>query len=406
MAEFEYKARDSEGRFVTGRIVADDSDQAREQLAAQRLILDPQGLTALGEGAADENTELPKPGRLSGRETAELVETVVELTAADLPLSAGLRAAAEEVPHRRVAEAMRRMAMGIDSGQSLDVALGSSADGIPNHLRGLILAGLRTGRVAHVLEELVAMDQEQIELRRRVTTALAYPTLLFFVVIGFFLLAERFIARPFANLFTEFGVDLPAITEMLIAMMNWLDKSGMWTVSIVLFIVVPAFIILLLVPKPAGLQRACYLIPVLGPLWRWQSLVDFSRLMHLMLDRQIPLAEALRLTADGLRWADMAVVSRVCAKDVGAGMSLPEAMARHPEFPPSMRPVIDSGLRANEMPEAFSAAAEMYRRRAGVDATLWEAILPPLILVFVSGGVGFLVLALFLPMVKLISSLS
>jgi type II secretory pathway component PulF len=63
-------------------------------------------------------------------------------------------------------------------------------------------------------------------------------------------------------------------------------------------------------------------------------------------------------------------------------------------------------MQAERPAEAFAAAADMYRSRAGVDAGLWEAILPPVILVFVAVGIGFLILAMFLPLIKLISCLT
>jgi len=193
---------------------------------------------------------------------------------------------------------------------------------------------------------------------------------------------------------------------MMIRMMHWFDYSGWWNLAIALGIVVPSIVVLLFIPKPPELQRACYRLPILGPLWKWQSLVDFSRLMHLLLDRQVPMVEAFRLTADGLRWSDLAEVSRACAVDIEKGVGLSESMAKHREFPASMRPVIESGVKAQQPAEAFGAAAEMYRRRAGVDATLWEAILPPMILVFVAVGLGFLIIAMFLPLIKLISALT
>jgi type II secretory pathway component PulF len=401
MAQYEYNAIDAEGRSVTGRVEADDIEQVVARLTEQGLSVHAGDIATVAHA--------PKPGsapRLSGRETAELVEAVVDLAGSRLPLSAGLRAAAAEVPQRRVAEAMQRMAGELDRGVSLDTALNSASSSIPAHLQGLILAGLRTGRVAHVLEELVAMDRDQVDMRQRIAAALAYPTFLFVMLIGLFFLAETFIVRPFAGIFDEFGMELPAITVMLISMANWFDVNSLWTLAIVVGIVLPAIVFLLIIPKPPGLQRACYLLPVIGPLWRWQSLVDFSRLMHLLLDRQVPMVDALRLTADGLRWSDLAEVSRSCAGDVERGMDLSESMARYPQFPPSMRPVIDSGLETQQPAEAFAAAADMYRRRAGVDATLWEAILPPLMLVLISVGVGFLVFAMIAPMIKLISALT
>ncbi len=440
MAEFEYKANDQEGRSVSGRVEADSVEHAVAKLSEQghsvraedvMLIVgsdeDEETLDAIlvvdhdevANGVGDVNQEAdtedavaadsvaaePAP-RLSSRETAEFLESVAGLTLSELPLSAGLRAAAEEVPQHRVAMAMRRMAADLDRGLSLDAALGQAGRNVPNHLRGLILAGLRTGRVAHVLEELVAMDQDRVDLRRRIVTALTYPTFLFSLLVVAFILANVFIVAPFAQIFDEFGVDLPTMTQMAISSMAWFDRSGLWTLIIAICIVLPAFVLLIVVPKPPDVQRACYRLPAIGPLWRWQSLVDFSRLMHLLLDRQVPMSEALRLTADGLRWSDLAAVSRACARDVDKGMGLIESMAQYPEFPASLQPVIASGVQAERPAEAFAAAADMYRSRAGVDVGLWEAILPPVIIVFVAVGVGFLVLAMFLPLIKLISCLT
>jgi type II secretory pathway component PulF len=334
------------------------------------------------------------------------VETIVGLTLSDLPLSAGLRAAAEEVPQRRVAKAMRRMAAELDRGVALDVALGTASSNIPDHLRGLILAGLRTGRVAHVLEELVAMDQDRADLRRRILAALTYPTILLFLLFVAFVFANVFIVKPFSHTFADFGVELPGLTLMTMGVMDWFGKTGLVSTGISLGVVLLSFVVLLIVPKPPELQRACYRLPIIGPLWRWQSLVDFSRLMHLLLDRQVPMVEALRLTADGLRWSDLAAASRACAADVERGAGLSESIARYREFPASIHPVIASGIRSQRPAEGFAAAADMYRRRAGVDAMLWETILPPIILVLVAMGLGLLVLSMFLPLIKLISSLS
>ncbi len=423
MAEFEYNARDAEGRPTTGRVEADDIEQAIVKLAEQGLSAGPEHVLLLVANTDDEELddailivddqdadepqvdEEPAP-RLSGGETGQLMETVVDLASLDLPLSAGLRAAAEEVPQRRVARAMRRLAVELDRGVSLDVALGTASRSVPSHLRGLILAGLRTGRVAHVLEELVAMDRERVDLRRRVVAALSYPTILSILLIGSFVFANLYIVQPFSRIFDEFGVMLPPMTVMTISMMRWFDQSGLVTLLILFGIVLPAFVVLVYAPKPPELQRACYRFPILGPLWKWQSLVDFSRLMHLLLDRQVPLVEALRLTADGLRWSDLAEVSRACAVDVEKGMGLLESMAKYRDFPASMRPVIHSGMKAQQPAQAFEAAADMYRRRAGVDATLWEAILPPVILVIVAVGLSFLNISMFLPLIKLISSLT
>ena len=348
MARFEYNSKDQQGRPIAGRIEAVDFTQAIARLSEQGVFVRGEDLVLLGDradgdGTGDANlmedeaatspeggedatdlvvaeivTETASP-RLSGRERAQLIETVVDLTSSDLPLSAGLRATAEEIPQLRLAAAMRRLAAELDRGVSLDRALGTASKNVPDHLRGLILAGLRTGRVAHVLEELVAMDRDRIDLRRRIVAALTYPTILMVLLAAAFVFGNLFIVRPFSQVFDEFGMDLPDITRMMIALMHWLDHSGLGMAIIVFGIVLPSFVALILIPKPPDLQRACYHLPIIGPLWRWQSLVDFSRLMHLFLARQVPMAEALRFTADGLRWSDLAAVSRAMRGGCRAG---------------------------------------------------------------------------------------
>jgi len=400
MAQFEYNTTDSEGRPVHGRIEADDLADALAKLAAQGLSARAEELVVLDD--ADQQ----QPPKLSGSQTTELVEMVADLTAADLPLSAGLRATADEMPQRRVASAMRLLADQLDRGVSLDAALQSAASRVPAYLRGLILAGLRTGRVAYVLEELVAMDRARAEMRRRIAVSLIYPVFLLLLVAVLFPFIRTFILVPFTDMFEEFGVNLPGLTLMFVALMEWFDATGVWSAGLVVLVLLPAGVLLAIVPKPPEVQRACYMLPIIGPLWRWQSLVEFCHLMHLLLDRQVSLVDALRWTGDGLRWSDLAQASRACAIEVEAGIGLVDALAAHREFPPSMRPVIESGMIAQEPAQAFAAAADMYRQRAGVDATLWEVILPPIILLFASTAIGFAVVAMLLPMFKLISSLS
>ena len=116
--------------------------------------------------------------KLSPEEATELAARVAELTKAGLPLGAGLRALADELPGRRLPRVLRRLADRLDAGDDLLDALESQGRSLPAHLRGLMLAGVRSGRLAEVLEEYVDLQRSQSELRRRVWLALAYPFIL------------------------------------------------------------------------------------------------------------------------------------------------------------------------------------------------------------------------------------
>ncbi len=145
---------------------------------------------------------------------------------------------------------------------------------------------------------------------------------------------------------------------------------------------------------------------MIGPLLRWSNAAQFARLMGLMLDEQAPLPDALRLTADGLRDADLAWGCRRVADDVEQGRPLFESMATRPQFPESMIPVVEWGQRAPALPDAFRAAAEMFEGRVRSQGSLLEAILLPVMFLWIIGYVGTFVVAMFLPLISLIQHLS
>ena len=116
--------------------------------------------------------------RLSPEETADLAARVAELSKAGLPLGEGLRGLAAESSSRRLSRVLHSMADDLDAGADLAAAIDSQGRRLPPHLRGLILAGLRTGRLAEALEEYVDLHRSESDLRHRLWAALAYPLLL------------------------------------------------------------------------------------------------------------------------------------------------------------------------------------------------------------------------------------
>ena len=95
-----------------------------------------------------------------------------------MPLEGGLRALADEIPSARLARVLRQLADRLTAGATLEAAIRALGSRLPADLRGLIVAGIRSGRLAVVLEEFAALIRRQQQLRRRATLAVAYPTLL------------------------------------------------------------------------------------------------------------------------------------------------------------------------------------------------------------------------------------
>jgi type II secretory pathway component PulF len=340
--------------------------------------------------------------KLSTEEATELAARMAELTKAGLPLGDGLRALADELPGRRLPHALDVLANRLDAGEEPAAAIESIGQYLPPHLRGLILAGLRSGHLAEALEEYVDLERSQSEMRRRLLSSAIYPFFLLAVLTGLTVGFRLFIIGAFDKIFRDFNVALPMVTTWCIDT-SWL---AMWGMVALLCAVTATPFLLSAAPGLSFLWPALYKIPALGPLLRWGHVSQFARLMSMLTEQRVPLPDALRLTSDGLRDGRLALGCRRAATDVDNGYSLVDSMMAQRQFPASMIPLVEWGLRAPNLPDAFRAIAEMFEGRARSQGSLLGAILLPIMFLMIVTFAGFFVIAMMLPMISLIQKLS
>jgi type II secretory pathway component PulF len=350
---------------------------------------------------SDDKPDAPRSDRISSEDAAELAGRVVGLVRANLPLAPGLRAMAAEMGRGRLAPMLTRIAGRLETGMSLEAAVEAEGERFPPHVGGLIIAGARSGRLAEVLEQLVALRHHRGELRRRVWGALAYPAILLGVVSLLYVLFGLAVIPHFARIFRDFGTELPRLTTLVMG----LSDGGVWIFLGVLAACATTLLALGTVPGPPWTRRVLYAIPLLGPLWRWLRLVEFSRLMALLLDEQVCLPEALRLAGRALRTPGLAAGCRSAADHVEAGGSLADCIGRMWQFPASMRPLVAWGQQTSNLAEAFRAAAEVFEGRVRVYTALVESVLPPIVFFVAIASVGVLIVSLFMPMVSIMQYL-
>lgn len=395
MPKYNYKAVDVRGKPVSGRLRAANPEEALAKLAVDGL-----------DARAGDLVELLDHGwfgtRLSAEESAELGGQIAELAKAGLPLAPGLRAMAKELPRRRTSRALRQIAQQLDSGADVSSAISSLDRTLDPHVRGLILAGVGSGRLPEVMEQFVGVERKRLELRRRVALSLAYPALLLSVLLLVFMFFSSWVVPGLHDLFDEFEMDLPVSTVMAM----WVAGPGMRVIAAAAVLGAAGFILLVSMRGSARAQWILYSIPVIGPMWRARRLVAFSRLMSLLLDQQIPLPEALRLTAHGLDECDFSVLCRRLAVQVESGRTLSECLPEFRQFPATMWPIVEWGQRVPDLPAALEVAAELFERRLRSLLALWETILPPIVFLIVCGGMLLVIRGTIVPLISLINALT
>ncbi|WZO99922.1 type II secretion system F family protein [Isosphaeraceae bacterium EP7] len=345
-------------------------------------------------------------GRLTAAESAEFARGLASLTEGSLPLPGGLRALAGELTQGRVRSALLAVASRIEQGEPLHDAIDAEGRRFPGHLRGLILAGVRSGRLAEVLGGYVAAHLTGADLKRSIWLGLAYPAMLLVGMTGVLVFVCVSVVQDYDEVFQQFGVALPVITRRLLTISRWVNgvTAGMVAGLAVLVLAIG------LIARFAmdAVQRRQFLVglPLFGPAWRLLSLAEFSRVLALLLEGQVPLKEALPLAGEGSLDSELEEACREVAERVERGEWLSEAMSDVNAFPPTLTQVVVWAEGRRTLPEALGMAAEMFEARARSRVRFGQILVGIVVMVLALVEIGFLQLSLMLPMTQIISKLS
>lgn len=414
MATFRYIAKTDAGEEVIGVIDALTAVAALDALVGRGLtdvqvtrVREPIASPAVMSDSAEvaivaELADVQPPQSLSSQEALDAARHIAQVSVARVPMAAGLRTAAEETDSRRVASALMWIADQMDQGRSLEDTLLHSGTMLPPYVSGLVLAAARTGTLGEALFDLVEQEQALRDLRRRVREGFAYPLFVAALSVCVLFLLLHFVTGPIGAMLEEFELKLPVATQM---MLWWRDTGWMVLAGIALFALIAAAFVRVL----AGKARWQYLLatmPMLGRLWHAIAISEWSGLMSVLLKQKIPLPEALRLAAHGMRNRYLADVSLKLADGAARGRPLSQMMFSFRALPSSFIPLVEWGEKHGALAESFDVGREMFAKRATVHAALVRFLVPPVMFLWIGGTVLFVVAATFAPMVNLISMLS
>lgn len=431
MSDFYYEARDENGQTISGRIRAMDVKDAIRQLEANKWDVvsvrtvpkpgpkEPQPsdepvdaeLISEEEGEEVEEAELVELPRFNRRERVELAGHLSEVMQAGLPLAPGLAALSRELPDGRVRRGLRAMVAKLEAGRSLEYALESR--NVPPDLRGLVRAGLRSGHSGEVLSQYVHHAERMTDLRRRMALAWGYPLVLVLTAALIFLFFLGYVVPQFTKIYEDFGTELPAITESLVFLSKSLCRD--WPVILVVGagVAIVLWILWRFSLTAAQRRRFLWCLPIVGKMIRSAALARFSQLLSLLLENKVPLPEALRLAGQGAADAELGEAAHYLADVVESGGTIRGNELACKRFPATFVQLLSRiegrGQKTDEvqiLAEACLSSARMFESQARVASVRIAALCQPLIVVFLAVSVGYLVIALFLPLIKLLNDLS
>src|SRR6476660_9461439 len=229
----------------------------------------------------------------SGDEQSMLVQAVGGAAASRIPLEISLAALAEEKGDPRLAAAAERLASRLQQGATIHEAIDSLDRQLPTEVAGLLRAGIESGDLAGTFERFSQQRLAAERFNRRIRGAIAYPLLVLCILVPLLLFLSIYVIPMFGDIYLDFNLDLPALTELILQMAKQLPSL---VVGIVL-VVIGVPLILRIVGGRWLLHRVRFSLPLVGRLWMWAGQREFAAQLASFLSLGLPMPSAIAYTA-------------------------------------------------------------------------------------------------------------
>lgn len=408
MPRFRYTAHDARGNHVSGEREAAGPDEVSAWLRSEKMevvLVEPlPAVPSQSPAEADVGPIVPPPARLSGRDIQQFSGQIASLAATGLPLASGLQALAEDLPDRRKRRGLLWMAAQLAAGNDLATVL--TTHGAPTDLCALVEAGVRFGRLESVLQQYAIRAQMSMEVRRGVLLALIYPFVLLGVGLALLTLVLTAIVPQFKSIFAGFGVELPQVTVLLIGVSDFVVNFFLPVLTVVLAVAASLWLVLRIDSVQVVVRSIVCRIPLIGTLLRWSAMARFAHVLALFIENQVPLPTSLVLAGEGSGDAEIRAGCRRLASEVEAGRPLATAAREMHLFPPSFLQALMWERQPDGFADSLRAMGDLFQGRCRSQAALLIFVMEPTTIALVASMAGFIVLALFTPLIKLLNGLA
>ncbi|MEE0877608.1 MAG: type II secretion system F family protein [Fibrobacteraceae bacterium] len=390
MAVFLYKAQNAQGNVFEGELEAGSKDEAEGLLRRKRLIVQsvkkkPMDIK-INIGSGIKSVDISRFTRMFSA-----------MTSAGLPMLQCLNILEEQMENPAMREVVHKVAASINGGSTLADAMSQHPKVFDKLYCNMVAAGEAGGILEGILARLADYQEANQRVVRKVKKAMTYPVMVVIVAVIVMVALLTFVVPTFANMFQEVGGELPGPTQVVMNLSNMLvDYAAFWVVGVIAIIIIIRTI--LKVPH-LRLQFDTILlrVPKLGDLQTKSAVARFGRTLGTLLNAGVSVIDALGVTA---RTAGNMAVERAILKisqSIAGGKPIAEPMKEAKIFPPMVIQMVGVGEKTGNLGGMLLKVADFYDEEVDAAIDALTSMMEPLIMVFLGGGVGFILIAMYMP---------
>ncbi len=424
MGQFQYNAMEPGGKPITGTIEAGQMQEAVSKLKGMGYFvtsISPAKASAVKKEAKEKPAASSKAvgkkksagmslsiggNKIKTKELMIITRQLATLVGSGLPLLRSLRVLREQ-RKGGAATVLGKVAEDIESGALFSEALAKHPKSFPRIYVSMVRAGEAGGALESVLNRLAEFMEKEAKLRGKIKAAMAYPLVILVVAVGILTFIMLKIVPTFIQIFADMEAgDLPGPTVLLMKISNLLTQRFY---LIIIFVV--AMVILFRIMNKVKFTKfyidmAKMRVPVFGPVVSKTIVARFARTFATLITSGVPILQSLQIVRDTTGNEVVSKGINEIRNRVREGEGIAGPMLRSKVFPPMVNNMVAVGEETGAMDAMLEKIAEAYEAEVDAAVSAMTAMLEPLMIVFLGGIVGFIVIALFMPLIKLAMGLS
>ena len=422
MPTYQFEALDQTGKPQKGTLDASSSDDAITKIKSQGYFptsirekkVKQKAVATKGEGKKKKEATLRVGGRVKTKVLVQFTRQLSTLQDAGLPILRSLQILIDQQRPGNLKNILTDVANEVEGGMSLSEAMAKHPKCFDRLYYKMIAAGEVGGVLDIILQRLADFMEKAQKLKAKIKGAMIYPIVVISVAVLILTGIMIFVVPKFQEIFADFDTDLPAPTKMLMGTANWMigkDENQL----------IPGWIVILgspffamfvakILKKSRGGQKVLdkfkMSVPVMGNLVKLNAIAKFTRTLGTLIGAGVPILEALNITRETVGNYLYENALQKVHDAIREGESFAGPLREAKVCDALVVNMIDVGEETGDLDKMLMKIADNYDEEVDNAVQALVSMLEPLMVVFLGGTVGFIVIALFLPLVKLIQSVS
>jgi type IV pilus assembly protein PilC len=413
MQVFTYKAKKAGGGMATGSVSAQNESDAVGELRRQGLTIISLSAkkTASKDGPGFFSLSLGSGGgkgrtRIKDQEMVVFTRQLSTMISAGIPLVESIEILAEQTTNLGFRAILEQVSTDVRAGKDLSQALSQHPKVFPDIYVNMIKAGEASGQLDTVLNRLAEYQEAAAALKGEIKSALSYPVISLVLVLGITIFLLVVIIPKFEEMFYSMNVELPQITKLLLATSLFLKSNVLlWTSGLAALITGLTYYFKTSKGRVV-LDWLLLKMPIFGPLFSKVAISRFARTFSTLIQSGVPILGALEIVSEtcGNKIISRAIVK--ASESVRQGDTLGEPLGESGVFPPMVTRMVSVGEKTGALESLLEKIAEFYDQQVKATVEGLTALIEPLMIAVMGFLVGGMVMAIFLPIFKMVGSLS